>query len=141
MPPAFGDLLCLPFDASNGSSRSPQRAETETRLARRDASFVAAAATERGLPLWAVGAAKRKPVLGVERQFDDRSWVNEATGGPLAAAAETAFHGVGKRVEQFGAVRQDLCDQDGREVMVRPGVPQEPSAPVCWFGGRWSAPR
>jgi hypothetical protein len=34
--------------------------------------FIAAAATERGLPVWAVGAAKRKPVLGVGRQFDDR---------------------------------------------------------------------
>jgi len=37
--------------------------------------IVAHAATERWLPLWLFSAAKRKPVVVVERQLDDRSWV------------------------------------------------------------------
>ena len=101
-------LLCAAFGVASiltprGALPGAARKTSLTPPRDGECPFIAAAATERGLPLWAVGAAKRKPVLGVEREFDDRSWVNGATGGPLAAAAETAFHGVGKRVEQFGA--------------------------------------
>ena len=64
--------------------------------------IVAHAATERWLPLWLFSTAKRKPVVVVERQLDDRSWVQAVTRGPGLSPVCQGLRPIGRGPRERG---------------------------------------
>ena len=89
---------------ASGEAPAEPPVHTNERFAGRAARdcFIADSAAASALLLRAVGDAKRKPPTGVERQLDDRSWVQAATRGSRSIAPSGVLRAAARRARAGG---------------------------------------